>query len=152
MGLGAHIATPTRPLCDVDQDREIGRSDVVDITLGAMSTSVDVLVPTFLRPEVASQPYLSGSDVVAYCAATDAPMEFEVFSFGGSFGFRCQAWVASRDAGGNVRDHLWQELPLKYSIVSTSVSEAKELVVAFAASQHVLLTEWVNASDLYASV
>ena len=103
------------------------------------------LVPEFLRPELpVNTEYVPGTSVAAWCFAEGLPLVFEVFArSAGSYGAKCQAWVAFRDAGSNVHAHSWYEIAFPSPFVAESLGEAKHLVEAVAATHSLALEPWV---------
>jgi hypothetical protein len=65
-----------------------------------------------MRPEVTpDREYQPSEGTVAWRPGADGNIVLEVFARGGtSYGFRYQAWVAWRDAGGYVRSHGWHRV------------------------------------------
>lgn len=93
------------------------------------------LVDEFLAPESSpDQPYEPSKDVVSISIAANFPIVFEVFLRSNqNYGFRYSAWVAWRDAGGNVRSQSWWQAEPQVSIVG-SVPEAQKSASEFAAA------------------
>lgn len=91
------------------------------------------LLDESMRPESEpDQPYEPGKDVASIAVAADLPIIFEVFFRPDqTFGFRYSAWVAWRDAWGNVRSHDWWQAQPRASIVG-SVFEAQVIAMEFA--------------------
>jgi hypothetical protein len=84
--------------------------------------------------------YAPDADVVSVREASDIPVIAEVYKrAGGTFGFRFQAWVAWRDAGGDIRSHSWHEITPKESLFTGNVEEAQFAADSYVASTGITL-------------
>src|SRR5437870_826137 len=82
--------------------------------------------------------YAPESDVVSWSPTSDATVVAEVFVRPeGTFGFRCSAWVAWRDAGNNVRSHSWWHVWPSDTLVTDSLSHAQAGASAFLNSKNI---------------
>jgi hypothetical protein len=97
------------------------------------------LIDAFMTPTCAPTiPYAPESDVVSWSPANDAAVVAEVFVRPeGTFGFRCSAWVAWRDAGGEVRSHSWWHVWPPDTLFTDSLSYAQASASAFLASKRI---------------
>lgn len=100
------------------------------------------LFDEFLAPVVSPEQYQPARGVVRFATAVGQPIVAEVLKReSGTFGYRFAAWVAWRDAGGEVRSHSWHEVVQVTGIVS-NVEDAQSLTAAYAISKGVELEEW----------
>lgn len=103
------------------------------------------LFDSFLSPERPPEcPYSPDSDVFLIRTANDISAIAEIYEkSGGSYGFRFQAWVARRDAGGVARSHSWHEINAKEVLFTDCVEEAQRVADAYAAAIGISLTgDW----------
>lgn len=102
------------------------------------------LIDEFLSPEVPPDAdFEPAEDAVAWCACQAPALILEVFRRSqDTYGARCRAWVAWRDAGGQVRGHGWHELSVAPGIVVESPAEAQDALHAFAAAHGLRLEPW----------
>lgn len=99
------------------------------------------LFDSFMNPE---QPpdcsYTPDANVISVRAASEIPATAEIFQrSSGTYGFRFQAWVAWRDAGGAIRSHSWHEIVAKDPFFTDLVAEAQFAADAYAASTGITL-------------
>lgn len=84
--------------------------------------------------------YALSADVVCVREASDVPVIAEVFERApGIFGFRFQAWVAWRDAGGQVRGHSWHAIDPKETLFTDDIAEAQLGAGSYSAAAGVAL-------------
>lgn len=103
------------------------------------------LFDSFLSPErPPERPYSPDSDVFSIRTANDISAIAEIYeSSSGSYGFRFQAWVAWRDAGGVARSHSWYEINAKEALFTDRVAEAQCAADAYAAAIGIsLIGDW----------
>ena len=93
------------------------------------------LIGPSMAPTVDAEAYVPKDDVVAHCSMREAPVFFEVFQRpGGALGVRYSAWVAWRDAAGQVRSHSWWQSAPRDTLVTDSLAKAQQHALSFAAS------------------
>jgi hypothetical protein len=91
------------------------------------------LFNSFLAPVSVPVPYEPSADVVAIRAAAKHPVFAEVFARpGGTLGVRFSAWVAWRDAGGDVRSHTWFQIATRTTVFLDSQSDAETYAEGYA--------------------
>jgi hypothetical protein len=102
------------------------------------------LVNEGLRPLVAPPcDFMPAEDAAEWAMATEHPVAFELVRRNAkTFGLRCSAWVAYRDAGGAVRAHGWQKVSNGPALITDSKETAKAYAASFAEGHGMLLSEW----------
>src|SRR4051812_21089624 len=99
-----------------------------------------------MTPLCAPEPYTPSSDVASLLLASDQAVAAEIFCRpDGTYGFRCVAWVAWRDANGEVRGHSWWELPRVATFVMDSLIHAKERAAQILAEAGLTYGSWHDA-------
>lgn len=106
------------------------------------------LTASFLKPVLAAEPYLPSQGVASYQVSTDGLAVAEVFArVDGSWGFRFAAWVAWRDAGGEVRAHSWESVHPTHALVTDRFGVAADEATRYGASRGVTLKgTWIGLS------
>src|SRR6185312_6811117 len=102
------------------------------------------MIDASLLPVCDPGPYTRGPGVVAWRYFNHGHYIQEVFRRAeGTYGFRYIAWVAWRDAGGEVREHGWYKLPgIEGLITDTEAVEMAEAVADLGKRSVAACSEW----------
>jgi hypothetical protein len=97
------------------------------------------LIDSFLTPMVAPSPdYMPGEHTVAWRLASNASIALEIFVRDDhTYGFRYAAWVAWRDAGGQVRSHGWWRIAPDSGLIADTVETSCRVAEQHAMSKQV---------------
>lgn len=112
-----------------------------------MSWQAQSLFDSFLAPVVApDQPYRPGERTVAWRRCTNGQIVVEVFQRSNdSFGFRYRAWVAWRDAGGEVHSHSWWEKHPEHALFTDELETARTIAEQHASAKGINLEpQWTS--------
>jgi hypothetical protein len=91
-----------------------------------------------------SRAYSAAADVSSYRVTSDGAVAQELFRRSDeSFGFRYRAWVNFADAGGGAH-HTWHEFPPSPSLVTDSVSTARQEAEAHSEQSGLQFESWIT--------